>query len=64
MSTLAELWEFVRERKKFWLMPVFLMILVFGGLEAQRPHFPDAADKGCIFFAERMAQNQNSEFLQ
>jgi hypothetical protein len=32
MSFLAEFWEFVWERKKFWLVPVFLLILVFGGL--------------------------------
>ncbi len=32
MSFLAEFWEFIRERKKFWLVPVFLLILVFGGL--------------------------------
>jgi hypothetical protein len=32
MSFLAEVWEFLWERKKFWLMPVFLLILVFGGL--------------------------------
>jgi hypothetical protein len=32
MSFLAEFWEFVRERKKFWLMPVFLLSLVLGGL--------------------------------
>jgi hypothetical protein len=32
MSFLAEFWEFVWERRKFWLVPVFLLILVFGGL--------------------------------
>ncbi len=32
MSFLAEFWEFVWERKKFWLVPVFLLTLVFGGL--------------------------------
>jgi Family of unknown function (DUF5989) len=32
MSFLAEFWEFIWERKKFWLVPVFLLILVFGGL--------------------------------
>jgi len=32
MSFLAEFWEFVWERKKFWLVPVFLLALVFGGL--------------------------------
>ena len=32
MSLIAEFCEFVWERKKFWLVPVFLLILVFGGL--------------------------------
>ncbi len=32
MSFLAELWEFARERKKFWLLPIMLLTLVFGGL--------------------------------
>ena len=32
MSFVAELWEFLRVRKKFWLMPIVLMMLIFGGL--------------------------------
>jgi len=32
MSFLAEFWEFLRVRKKFWLLPVILLSLVFGGL--------------------------------
>ena len=32
MSFLAELWAFVRVRKKFWLAPILVLILVFGGL--------------------------------
>jgi hypothetical protein len=32
VSFIAELWEFLRERKKFWLMPIFIIMLVFGGL--------------------------------
>jgi hypothetical protein len=32
MSFLAELWTFLRLRKKFWLMPIVIMLLVFGGL--------------------------------
>ena len=27
-----ELWRFMRVRKKFWLLPIFLMMVVFGGL--------------------------------
>jgi Family of unknown function (DUF5989) len=32
MSILAELWAFLRERKKFWLAPTLLLLLVFGAL--------------------------------
>jgi len=32
MSFLAELWEFIRTRKKFWLLPIIVLMLVFGGL--------------------------------
>jgi Family of unknown function (DUF5989) len=27
-----ELWAFMRERKKFWLLPIILVLLLFGGL--------------------------------
>jgi hypothetical protein len=29
---LAELWRFMRARKKFWLLPILIMMVVFGGL--------------------------------
>jgi hypothetical protein len=29
---LGELWEFKRERKKFWLAPIIIMLLHIGGL--------------------------------
>jgi uncharacterized protein DUF5989 len=32
MSIFAELWSFMRARKKYWLTPILLMLLVFGGL--------------------------------
>jgi hypothetical protein len=32
MSLLSELWRFLRVRKKFWLLPVVVMMLVFGAL--------------------------------
>jgi hypothetical protein len=32
MSILAELWAFLRMRKKYWLAPIVLMLVVFGGL--------------------------------
>ena len=27
-----ELWAFMRERKKFWLLPIVFVLLLFGGL--------------------------------
>jgi hypothetical protein len=32
MGFVMELWEFLRVRKKFWLIPVIVMMAVFGGL--------------------------------
>jgi hypothetical protein len=32
MSFVLELWEFMRVRKKFWLLPLVVLMLVFGGL--------------------------------
>jgi hypothetical protein len=32
MSFLVELWQFLKVRKKYWLLPIILMSLVFGGL--------------------------------
>lgn len=32
MSFLKELWLFMRERKKFWLLPIILVMLLLGGL--------------------------------
>ena len=32
MDFLAELWRFIRVRKKFWLLPILIMMVVFGGL--------------------------------
>lgn len=32
MSFLAELWQFMRVRRKFWLLPILIISLVFGGL--------------------------------
>jgi hypothetical protein len=32
MDFLVELWRFMRVRKKFWLMPMLIMMVVFGGL--------------------------------
>jgi hypothetical protein len=32
MTILAEIWDFMRVRKKYWLAPIILMLVVFGGL--------------------------------
>ena len=32
MAFVSELWLFLRVRKKFWLLPIFFMMVVFGGL--------------------------------
>ena len=32
MWFIREMWAFMRERKKFWLLPILLMMAVFGGL--------------------------------
>jgi hypothetical protein len=43
MEMLKDLWLFIKERKKFWLIPVILVILllslliVFGGSSALAP---------------------------
>ena len=31
-SFIKELWAFMRQRKKFWLLPIFLVLALFGGL--------------------------------
>jgi len=32
MAFIIELWQFLRARKKFWLLPILIMMVVFGGL--------------------------------
>jgi Family of unknown function (DUF5989) len=32
LSFLREFWSFLRARKKYWLMPIFIMMVIFGGL--------------------------------
>jgi hypothetical protein len=31
-SFVKEFWAFLRVRKKFWLLPILVMLLIFGGL--------------------------------
>tara|TARA_B100000700_G_scaffold297687_1_gene362822 strand:+ start:1021 stop:1170 length:150 start_codon:yes stop_codon:yes gene_type:complete len=32
MSFLEEFLDFLRERKKYWLLPIILFLVIFGGL--------------------------------
>jgi hypothetical protein len=32
MSLLRELWVYMKTRKKFWLIPIIVMMVIFGGL--------------------------------
>ena len=32
MEFVLELWAFMKERKKFWLLPIVLILVLFGGL--------------------------------
>lgn len=32
MYIFRELWEFIRVRKKFWLLPIIIIMVLLGGL--------------------------------
>ncbi len=32
MSFLSELWSYLKSRKKYWLVPIFVMMVILGGL--------------------------------
>ena len=32
MSFVKEMWMFLRVRKKFWLLPIIVVMAIFGGL--------------------------------
>jgi hypothetical protein len=32
LDLLADLWAFMRERKKFWLAPIIVVMILLGGL--------------------------------
>jgi len=32
MSAIADFWGFLKERKKWWLLPMILVLLLFGAL--------------------------------
>ena len=30
LSIISEFWEFLRERKKYWLLPIIIVLALFG----------------------------------
>ena len=32
MGFIREFWEFLKERKKYWLLPIIIVLVIFGGL--------------------------------
>ena len=32
MSFLEEFWDFLKFRKKYWLLPIIIVLVLFGGL--------------------------------
>ncbi|MCX7876101.1 MAG: DUF5989 family protein [Melioribacteraceae bacterium] len=32
LSTIKQLWQFLRENKKWWLMPIVFFLILLGGL--------------------------------
>ena len=32
MSFLKEFWEFIKVREKYWLLPIIITLVIFGGL--------------------------------
>jgi len=32
MEFLTDLWKFLKVRKKYWLLPIIIVLLLFGGL--------------------------------
>ena len=32
MDFLIEFWKFLKVRKKYWLMPIIIVLVIFGGL--------------------------------
>ena len=33
MSFIREFWEFLKIRKKYWLLPIIVFLVIFGGLK-------------------------------
>jgi hypothetical protein len=32
IEIIRELWDFMRQRRKYWLLPIFVMMALLGGL--------------------------------
>jgi competence protein ComGC len=46
MKSLKELWAFLRVRKKFWLLPIMIVVIILGALLIQA----QVADVAPIFY--------------
>ena len=46
MSFLKEFLEFIKVRKKYWLLPIFIVLVLFGGLIILNPSKEGAAPAG------------------
>jgi len=44
MGFFGEFWSYMKVRKKFWLLPVFMVMILLGGLLDQDP----GADRGVL----------------
>ncbi len=48
MAFIAELWSFLRVRKRFWLLPVVLVLMAIGGLLIAASGFPGVSFSGGV----------------
>jgi len=56
MSLLKELWAFVRTRKKFWLLPIIIVLAIFGTLTVL------ASTADCTFHLHAFLTRTNADF--
>ena len=50
MSFIKELWKFMLVRKKFWLLPILLMMALFGALSEITNNWPYRLTKSSKYF--------------
>ena len=53
MNFLPEFWQFLKIRKKYWLLPIIIILVIFGGLIAEEVH-----DAGLTEFVEYDKDNK------